>query len=228
MRGLVAGILLAQLSHVAQAPPSRSENLKFSHRFHLTQAKATCLDCHTAVVSSSSASDNNLPLEETCLQCHNGTKARKECTLCHIDPEKAKPFESPHRDFRFNHQRHLQFGNLAPLLASAIDQGSYLGRAGNIRKHLDTNNPCTACHRGLRETDFSSLNNLPQMADCLVCHTEIDPPFSCSFCHTPQAQIKPAGHTPDYIDSHSSTGFELDKPSCTICHGTNFRCMGCH
>ena len=67
------------------------------------------------------------------------------------------------------------------------------------------------------------------MADCLVCHNKIDNPFSCEKCHTaPAVQLKPPSHTADYVDTHSSGKLQLDKPSCVICHGKEFTCLGCH
>jgi len=215
-------------SSSAGAPPQQPVGLLFSHRFHLTQTKALCLDCHATIQDSTSASDNNLPAEKDCLKCHDGQRARRECPVCHNNQESAAPMESPARDFRFDHQLHLGLGNLAPVIAAAIDQGSYLSQAQNIRKHLNGDNPCQACHRGLEETDLAGKANLPQMADCLVCHAEIDPPFSCEFCHTKDAKIKPASHTPDFLDLHNSDKVKLEKQSCKICHGTRFRCMGCH
>ena len=212
----------------SRRPPRDENTQKFSHRFHLKETGAECLSCHAAALNSSSATDSLLPLEETCLQCHDGTQARDDCHTCHEDPGRAESFPSPQRDFRFDHEWHLQFGNVAPLLASAIDSGSYLGKSANVRRYLNTANACVACHRGLQEVDFSNPGNLPQMADCLICHTEIEPPFSCSVCHLPDAQIKPASHTSDYLDLHSREEFQLDTPSCKICHGVNFRCMGCH
>ena len=120
-------------------------------------------------------------------------------------------------------------GNIAPLLAAAIDKRKYLAPAAKIRPLLNTKEPCAACHRGLQLTDYSSKVNLPHMADCLVCHSQIDAPFSCEKCHIAKAErLKPASHTPDYIDLHSSKKTKLDKPSCVICHGASFRCMGCH
>jgi c(7)-type cytochrome triheme protein len=215
-------------SSSAGALPQQPKNLLFSHRFHLTQAKASCLDCHARIQDSTSASDSNLPAERDCLKCHDGQRARRECPVCHKNQESVDPMESPARDFRFDHKLHLGLGNLAPVIAAAIDQGSYLSRAQNIREHLNGENLCQACHRGLEETDLASRTNLPQMADCLVCHFEIAPPFSCEFCHTKDAKIKPASHTPDYLDLHSSGKVKLEKQSCRICHGVGFRCMGCH
>lgn len=218
----------SQLPSSADSPRGGLENLRFSHRFHLTETKATCQECHASAWSSNSSLDNNLPSEKNCLQCHDGAGTRKECTLCHADPKTAHPFQIPARNFRFDHKLHGTLGNLAPIIAAAIDSGKYLSSSGKFRKQLDTGNPCVACHRGLEATNYTSAANLPQMADCLVCHTEIDPPFSCQFCHTKEAQTKPPSHTHDYIDLHTSGKVKLDKQSCKICHGTRFRCMGCH
>jgi len=119
-------------------------------------------------------------------------------------------------------------GNFARIIAAAIDAKSYLSPAGDIRRHLNTTNACVACHRGLEESDAVAKVNMPQMADCLVCHTQIDPPFSCEQCHARGPHLKPASHTRDYIDTHSSGKLKLDKPSCVVCHGREFRCLGCH
>jgi c(7)-type cytochrome triheme protein len=212
----------------AEAVSRRSEGLIFSHRLHLAKAKASCQDCHSNARDSRLATDNNLPLEKDCLKCHDGQQARRECTVCHKHQENVVPLGIPPRDFRFNHQLHLELGNLAPVIAAAIDGGNYLSPTKNIRAQLSGENPCLACHRSLEETDLAGKANLPQMADCLVCHAEIDPPFSCEFCHTKDAKIKPASHSLDYLDLHNSGKVKLEKQSCKICHATGFRCMGCH
>ena len=102
----------------------------------------------------------------------------------------------------FSHKKHLAIGNIAPILAAAIDKGTYLGNPGDIRRHLNTTNPCAACHRGMEDSDRVSKINMPQMADCLVCHSKIDPPDSCTFCHVAGAKFRPASHTSDFLDKH--------------------------
>ena len=129
---------------------------------------------------------------------------------------------------RFNHQLHLKLGNLAPVIAAAIDQRRYLSPPGDIRRHLNTKNPCAACHRGMEESDAVTRAALPRMADCLVCHSKIEPPYSCEFCHAPGAPLKPASHTADWLDRHSSGQAGFDKQTCAVCHGRRFRCQGCH
>lgn len=212
----------------SQLQLERSASLKFSHRRHLNQWGARCVDCHRGAAQSAAVSDNNLPREEDCLSCHDGERARKECSVCHTDPQAAHPLEPVLRSLRFSHQQHLELGNFAPIIAGAIEAGTYLSKVGNLAEKLETEDACAACHRGLEETDFSHAGNLPHMADCLVCHAEINPPYSCELCHTPGARLKPDTHTADYLDLHSSKDYRYERGSCTICHGTNFRCLGCH
>ena len=129
----------------------------------------------------------------------------------------------------FSHAKHLKLGNVAPAIAGAIDKGTYLGRDGaKIRPLLNSSNPCVGCHRGLEESDAVSQANMPQMADCLVCHNQIDPPDSCAFCHPKGAQLKPASHVPGFLDTHSNKKSGLDIQSCAVCHGRKFTCLGCH
>ena len=129
----------------------------------------------------------------------------------------------------FSHAKHLKLGNVAPVIAGAIDKGTYLGRDGaKIRPLLNSSNACVACHRGLEESDAVGQANMPQMADCLVCHNQIDLPDSCAFCHPKGAQLKPASHVPGFLDTHSNKKSGLDMQSCAVCHGRKFTCLGCH
>ena len=211
-------------SHAGAATPA----LKFSHQFHLKTVAAKCTDCHRAAPASVAATDLLLPKEKDCLVCHNGERARKECAVCHPDSKAAKAFEPIHRTFRFPHQNHLALGDIGPLILAAIEKKVYYSQPPPPAADLKTGNECMACHRGVNRVDFADTRNMPQMADCISCHDEIDAPFSCEFCHTKDARLKPANHTPEFLESHSRKNAKLDKQSCTICHGTNFRCLGCH
>ena len=66
------------------------------------------------------------------------------------------------------------------------------------------------------------------MADCLVCHNKVDPPFSCGFCHVEGANLKPASHAANFLESHSRKDANLDLKTCAVCHGRKFTCLGCH
>jgi hypothetical protein len=128
----------------------------------------------------------------------------------------------------FSHKRHVALGNVAPVIAAAIDKGTYLGNGQDIRKSLNSTNPCQACHRGLENSEKVTAANMPKMADCLVCHNQIDPPDSCAFCHLAGVKLTPANHEGEFIDTHTSNKSGLDYASCAVCHGRRFKCLGCH
>ena len=128
----------------------------------------------------------------------------------------------------FSHKKHLALPNIAPVIVRAIDKGTYLSPPGNLKALLANATQCEACHRGLRESEEVTRDNMPKMADCLVCHDQIEPPFSCATCHPKDAKLKPATHTADFLDTHPKFVKTLEKGSCAICHGQKFKCLGCH
>lgn len=218
MRSPIILLLLSSaVSLVAQNPPPR-----FSHQVHLKQDGVTCVTCHQAAARSTTATDLNMPDEKICQSCHNGN------ALPAVDTSFLSEKTAAERTYRFNHQFHLQMGNPAPLIAAAIDSKKYLGKVDDMRRLLDTEDSCEACHRGLRESDVAGKANLPQMSDCLVCHSNIRNPFSCEKCHLEGINLMPANHTRNFVDVHSSGKLGLDKTTCLPCHGRNFTCMGCH
>ena len=187
----------------AQAAP-------FSHKLHL-KLVAQCTTCHAAAETSTKPDDNLLPAKAACVKCH------ADVTISGMSPTNLA---------HFSHSQHLKMGNVAPVIAAAIDKKDYLQPPGDIRRHLETKNACEACHRGLAESDAVSRVNMPNMADCLVCHNQIEVPFSCEKCHAKNADLKPASHVPAFHDTHSKPA--VDKTGCAVCHGRTFRCLGCH
>jgi hypothetical protein len=185
---------------------------EFSHKLHL-QLKQQCADCHTTAASSTSPRENLLPAAADCKPCHASRtiRAARATPLTH-----------------FSHVEHLRLGNIAPVIARAIDQKTYLSDPGDIRAHLNSTNACLACHRGIDSSEHVTNANMPQLADCLVCHNQIDPPFSCAKCHDPKwPDLQPANHhASDFHDTHSTKA--VVKQGCALCHGRTFTCMGCH
>ena len=186
----------------------------FSHRVHL-ENKIACAVCHSRATTSVKAEDNLLPNPAVCAGCHKDTKQIKTPRQLTVS--------------KFNHQLHFKLGNVTPVIAKAIDSGAYLGKKSEVdRADLDMTNACAACHRGLHRSDEVSLAAFPKMADCLTCHNQVDPPFSCEKCHNEGASLKPASHSNDWLERHSSTKTPKDKESCAVCHGRRFTCLGCH
>lgn len=187
----------------------------FSHSRHLA-LDLTCLTCHAGAATSTKIDDNLLPAQSVCLPCHEAESISIKAP-------------APSRLNRFPHQKHVNLGAIAPILLAAVRSSAYLSPPGDLAEQLKAaSDSCTACHRGLRTSQAVSRAHFPQMADCLVCHSKIEPPFSCEFCHTPGADLKPASHTPDYLDTHNSGKVKFDKTTCAVCHGRRFTCLGCH
>lgn len=202
---MIRFLALLALAGAASAAP-------FSHQLHL-KLFPDCKSCHPLAATSTSPADNLLPDRKVCLPCHKTVEI---------------PGAPTTRVAHFSHQQHLKMSNLAPVIAAAIDKGNYLQPPGDIRSHLNGTNPCEACHRGMEESTQVSRANLPQMADCIVCHNKIDNPFSCEQCHAKGDNLKPANHVEGFMSAHSSGTLKLDKTTCTVCHGRDFRCLGCH
>lgn len=198
----------------------------FSHKLHL-KLVPQCESCHPSAKTSTKAEDNNLPRAEA-------------CTACHRQPVIPAPRKLTVG--LFNHQKHAAFGNLAPVLLAAIQSKKYFSSpidatpVAPLEEQLKSlganaaapNAGCLSCHHGVAESDEPSRAMHANMPDCLVCHNKIDNPFSCEKCHLPGVRLMPASHTPDYVDRHSTGKMNLDKPSCVVCHGQKFRCLGCH
>ena len=170
----------------------------------------------------------HLDLKLDCVRCHAAGNVRPQqtgCRTCHDRDMEIKP-RSERLVTRFSHAIHSKLGNVAPVIAAAVDRKTYhLSTTGSppppaLRAQLNTRDACQACHRG--------VTGFPAMQDCLVCHPKIDPPFSCEYCHTPGPHLKPADHTPYYVDIHSTGRANLNKPACVVCHARRFTCLGCH
>ncbi len=171
--------------------------------------------CHSSAAVSTRLEENNLP-------------PKKSCTPCHRDGVRIKLPRAVELS-RFNHAVHVRLGGaVAAALIRALEEKTYLGTPGELRAQLEGANVCTACHRGLADSDQVTAEAFPRMADCLVCHSRIEPPLSCEYCHGPGRDLRPATHTPDFLDSHANGKMQLDKQSCALCHGRRFRCLGCH
>jgi bacterioferritin-associated ferredoxin len=206
---LFLGILVA-CAAAAQTPRP------FSHELHLKLPnKFTCVSCHASVRESTRVEDNNLPAEAVCKGCHERVSIRPRPTGILT---------------KFDHKRHLAFGDIAPLIRGAIDSKAYLSQPGDIRRQLETGNQCAACHRGMEQSAAPAKHDFPRMADCLVCHNKIDPPFSCEQCHDKGEHLKPASHNGPFLDTHNRKGAlsAADKETCAVCHGRRFTCLGCH
>ena len=76
---------------IRQASPSG--DLKIPHRAHVQVLKLDCVHCHAYSVHSTNPEGTHSPRMATCLECHDGRKAKRECSACHT----AKDAPESHR-----------------------------------------------------------------------------------------------------------------------------------
>jgi hypothetical protein len=194
------------------APPQKP----FSHKYHLTQV-SSCQGCHTTAETSTKASDNLLPDATSCVTCHDEVHIKEQPRDVGVQ--------------KFNHATHVKMGNVHPVVAASVKSKTFAGDESKIPAAAPKDG-CVACHHGMDQSEsITAANakaNYPQMAECLVCHSQINPPESCKKCHADNMTFRPASHTPEFSDNHSSGKANLDKASCAVCHGKKFTCKGCH
>jgi hypothetical protein len=219
---------------VASASPTfgpRDGTLRFSHALHLGEVGMECLDCHAGALESESASDLLFPKESVCLACHE-REGPEGCGLCHTRPEAIAPLSNPLSDIFFSHRLHLLLPDLAGPLLEALASGRHAG-SGPARRHrgIDPSRPCSVCHRGLEEVSLGGPDNLPEMADCLVCHTSGgDAMRRCGDCHPPGFDRRPQDHrVVGFFDAHSAAEARPIATNCRMCHTPGFNpCTQCH
>ncbi|MEE2752694.1 MAG: cytochrome c3 family protein, partial [Candidatus Latescibacterota bacterium] len=152
----------------------RAALIHFSHQAHLNDYGLVCADCHFRADSSTKSSDNILPREADCTNCHAQELADENCSKCHKVGAERVAFSSPERVIDFHHQYHTETLKLG----------------------------CETCHQGMGRTDYATRESWPVMDDCLTCHQDKDAPFDCATCHPQVEVIRPRSHRQDWMYEH--------------------------
>jgi c(7)-type cytochrome triheme protein len=176
----------------------RSQLIKFSHKFHLSEAGAECLQCHAGIEKSEKSSDNNLAKMEQCYTCHD--QKTTDCKQCHL--EKSEPysaFKNPKRELVFSHKLHLS--------------------AQGIK--------CETCHKDAAQKDYVNVSIVPKMESCMGCHDGAKASNDCRTCHTDIRFLKPADHNVDFIRTHKQEVAAKGSANCEMCHAEE-TCSECH
>ncbi|MFQ5606245.1 MAG: cytochrome c3 family protein [bacterium] len=180
------------------ARPKRQDMIKFSHKFHLIEAEASCTDCHPNAETSVRTIDRLLPTKSDCEGCHD-VEDQEDCTTCHFEDEETRMnLQSTVREMAFNHKLHIEQEELA----------------------------CETCHKNMDKVDFSDANSLPQMQDCAVCHNNQQATLECTNCHTNTLNLRPVDHAADFLVTHKNSA-RIDQDDCAVCHAQN-DCAECH
>jgi Cytochrome c7 and related cytochrome c len=215
--------------------PPQKLTIRFNHKKHITEAKATCAMCHSKAKTSTNAADDLIPAGTTCDACHDtdhtdlsavkgGTDAMGQCQFCHLGYTKGSgnrvvAFQIPAPNMRFNH-----------------------------KAHLDRNIQCAQCHGSIDELELATRDQLPRMKGCFGCHNmsgaaQGGAKNACNTCHTtlsdgrmktmfasgtlePPRWLHNAQHTPDWIERHKRVAAD-DSQFCASCHAERY-CTDCH
>jgi len=198
---VVSGLLVLVLMCIAGhgwAQPKASEVIKFSHKFHLTEAEAFCTDCHVKAESSTTADDNLLPTMEACANCHD-VDDEEACTQCHRgDEDTWQALTLRQKDLQFNHKFH------------------------NALEELN----CRRCHSNMSTVDYANGGSYPAMKVCANCHNNQRAPLVCANCHNNTLNLRPTDHSADFLITHKTRG-RFGEEECAVCHATS-DCSECH
>ncbi len=217
--GMAAFLSISTLFAGKNAPTlENSKLIKFSHSKHINDVGAACTDCHTAVNTSTNATDYLIPTMATCYTCHDQSSTK--CEFCHTSSDsttyqKLAQIPSP---VYFSHKQH----------------------AGTLQLK------CETCHQGIDSVAYAEdapNKGLPKMEDCTVCHGQGETNFSlkkvdhpiaaapggCETCHKDLIDLVPESHKQvgwmkEHKDFVNMSGPQND---CKSCH-TPATCQECH
>ena len=228
--------------------PGETIPLKFDHAAH-ARIGATCDGCHIAAAASTLASDNLIPPEAACRNCHKIDRAQPakvvpkgdgaaRCDACHVQVIMGTPGPGwmppapgappppvvlPRPNLKFNHRIHAARGIA-----------------------------CALCHANADAEAMVTRADLPMMATCLGCHDGKQATTRCTACHLAEADgrlrvkletaatiaaggtglLMPSGamkgldaHSPTFRTDHGHVGRE--ETYCLTCHKRN-DCIDCH
>jgi len=150
------------------------EDVKFSHRRHVAEAKVSCTECHRGIESSAGITDEVSLDMEACMDCHTRKSASNDCSTCHTTTRTDVPPPNHRLNWKQNH---------GPVMRTADD-----GRYENRCTLCHTEESCSTCHQDeppKSHTNFWRLKGHGMAAGvdrtaCATCHRE----DFCDRCHT--------------------------------------------
>ncbi len=175
------------------------DTLKFSHKSHIQDIGARCIDCHVTLSDKGKPAKAPIVSEATCKKCHDNKTADFACNVCHTNSGNVTPGKPTSLATRFPHA-----------------------------KHLDSSATCTPCHLGVESVAIADKKNFPTMKTCQTCHDDRKAPSSCAVCHIDLAAIKPVTHDGQWLEV-GGHGYQARFPGaeCSNCHQTSY-CNQCH
>lgn len=216
-----------------------NSDLKFSHKQHVSDLEAECEACHPNAAESTSGTDDLLPKEAYCLECHE--KTEETCIQCHnSNTPKMLPRIADYNSM-FSHKKHADEGIKCMECHAGVDSkekvsdGIHLPSMDNCMNCHETPEDiagCYSCHNkndNLIPADHSELwkNNHGSFAEssnkeCSSCHRE----SYCIQCHLGK-NLFGESHPPEFMLTHSFS-YLARESDCASCHVGLTNCIECH
>ncbi len=221
-------------------------NLRFNHQVHV-EKKTDCAVCHGPMTDVTLATRQQLPKMATCLKCHDGRQASKECGTCHVTEPSGRL------------QLTFPSGVLRPMQGDpfGLDHGPRYEFTHGTRASVDrqtcmschAESYCQTCHDALQKplsvhpNDFITLHPIQARQDSTRCSSCHRAQSFCVACHersgvaqTADRSLRPRNLKvhPDFNvwvetpgPQHHGVAASRDMQSCVSCHREE-SCMTCH
>ncbi|MDX9755577.1 MAG: hypothetical protein RBU29_16555 [bacterium] len=181
----------------------------FPHNIHVEQ-EITCDTCHEL-----NDDQVTLPAMDSCLTCHEAdSDTLSRCTECHQQHNVQPAGESV-----VSHQSLLK-----PLMPKDWADVKF-----NHAQYLENDQEtCFGCHAGVKDSDKSTLSNLPSMETSMDFNEVHGISNECAVCHTEVDRLNPpASHNASWAQKHGMMEPFMDKDRCLLCH-EEATCTTCH
>jgi predicted CXXCH cytochrome family protein len=219
---------------VVQETPDIPE---FSHKKHIEDVGAECVQCHQTLFSESVRGIKSGPsMKEICSQCHNGTDAPAEMLVGFNDEKKYVKTTMP----LFSHEKHTQYTEDCKTChrdiyrdLKKIKTPPPMSVCTECHNNDKANASCKVCHED--PSRLKPKSHTPRwvyrnghgteakydQSQCRACHADRE----CYACHRGQSSF--AVHRPGYKFTHGMDARQREV-NCSHCHETVNSCARCH
>jgi hypothetical protein len=132
--------------------------IPFSHRFHVSTKRVSCMMCHNGAVNTDRA---GVPPLETCMLCH------KRIIVDYPEIEKLREHYEANRPVRWAH------------VNNRVPEFVYFSHQRHVRSGID----CGQCHGDIAGMDRVATPQQFQMGFCVQCHRDNNVSHDCYICH---------------------------------------------
>ena len=201
---LIGGVVTAGLNYYFTPKYTRvgyqpTQPVPFSHSIHVNQLGLDCRYCHDGVEKSWYS---NVPLADTCINCHSAVRA---------DDPKLEPIRASYKD----ENKPVEWVQIHKL-----PDYVYFNHSVHVNRGVS----CVECHGRVDEMDEVRHEKHFSMTFCLDCHRELSPENG-----DPNKRLRPLDKITDLAYDRSKDPANKDRNFVKEWHvKTSENCSACH